>query len=415
MLLSYTLNSHTRAFLMKTYSSILLASLFLFNGCELSDKIDREVDRIKHQYSEYTGNEDERGERPFEIVYQSNESDVRAILSASCSSNQIPQYVYFSTPTDAHRRFHSATKNLISSPLPGTLKPYWDVRYINPITRYINNNDATHYPNHSLYTGLDARSGHNYITVGTSLSQTDASGSVVQNKCVDNVITAGANLNLYDAPDQSIAYGGPQSTFAYNFNKNSHISPWQANGDGNLMLQTSFDTPLYFNYGENYGGSISYGIILRNKRSGKLLNYIIGIYAAGDAWQKEKAGIRFDPTTNIIHVATVASKKSWWSTISLKSKSIQEIYSKENKTTKDDGKWPNFYRVNISYQNLLAVLNELKKSPPPSTENQDFGLHPEEWEITSLMLQFELEEDAGKAMLAGSFKGFSAYISHLPL
>jgi hypothetical protein len=400
---------------MKPYSSILLASLFLFSGCELTDKLDREVDRIKHQYSEYTGNEEDRGERPFEIVYQTDESDVRAILSASCTSNQTPQYVYFETPTDAHTQFYSATQNLISSPLPGTLKPYWDIRYLNPMSRYIYNSDASNYPNHALYTGLDARSGSNYTTIGTNLSQIDASGSVAQSKCVDNQIVAGTNLNLYDAPNQSIAYGGPQSTFAYNFSQNAHIAPWQANGDGNLMLQTSFDKPLYFNYGGNYGGSVSYGIILRNTRTGKLLNYIIGLYAAGDAWQKEKAGIRFDPTTNIVHVATVASKKSWWSTISLKSNAIQEVYSTENQTTKDDGIWPEFYRVNISYQNLLAVLNELKINPPASTENQDFGLQPEEWEITSIMLQYELEEDAGKAMLAGSFKGFSAYISHLPL
>ena len=390
-------------------------SLLILTNCELSDKIKREAERIKNQYDEYVGDKEKRGKRPFEVIYQQDEKAITPIVSPSCSANQVPKFIYFTTPTDAHQHYYSATKNLISYPQSGVLKPYWDIRYVNPVTPYIHNQEASHYPNHGQYTSLDARSGQNHITVGTSFSQTDASGGVAQSKCVDNQIVAGATINLFDAPEQLLTYAGPQSTFIYSFNKSSHINPWKTGGHGNLMMQASFDTPIYFNYGGNYGGSISFGLIMQNRRTGKLLNYIIGIYAAGQAWQKEKAGIRFDPTTNIVHVATVIHKDSWWSTISPKSQSIQEVFSIENKTTSDDGKWNNFFRANISYQNLLAVLNELKKNPPEAVAGQDFGLSPEDWDITSLMIQFELEEQEGKATLSGSFKGFGAYISNLPL
>ena len=144
------------------------------------------------------------------------------------------------------------------------------------------------------------------------------------------------------------------------------------------------------------------------------LNYVIGVYASGVAWKKEKSGIRFDPTTNVVHVATVIKKTSWWSTMSPNSKSIKEIASKTI-NTKDDGKWDDLYRTNISYQNLLAVLNELKTNPPAAVAGQDFGLSPEDWKVTLLAVQYELEEKGGKALLAGSFRGFEVSISQLPV
>jgi len=135
----------------------------------------------------------------------------------------------------------------------------------------------------------------------------------------------------------------------------------------------------------------------------------------GEAWQKEKAGIRFDPTTSIIHVATVIQADSWWTTISPRSKAIQEVFDTPNKTTKDDNTWNSFYRTNISYQNLLAVLNALKNNPPEEIAGQDFGSSPEDWEVTLIAVQYEIEEQGGKALLAGSFSGLEAYISENPL
>lgn len=389
--------------------------LFGFSGCEFADKVEREIDRIKNQYEEYTSDGKPRGEKPFTVVYQQNEDAKTAIISSSCSNNEVVQYTYYKTPSDAHRRFLLDTKNLLSYPGQSTLKPFWDMRYINPVSKYMNGGEYNFYPNHGERTGLDVRSGSRNVAVGTEASQTDIGAGVAQSECINGVLTAGTTINLFDAPEQYLNYAGPQSTFAYRIGSTSRTSPWRADKKGNLMIQAYFDKPLYFNYGNNLGGGVYMGLFIRNKKNGKHLNFVIGVYAAGTAWQEEKSGIKFDPTTNIVHVATVIKESSWWSTISPSSKSIQEVFSLDNEKTNDDGIWNNFYRVNISYQNLLAVLQELRSTPPSGAEGQDFGLNPEDWEITNIMVQYELEETGGKATFSGSFKGFEAYMSENPL
>lgn len=397
--------------------SILVIPLFiLFSlpSCDLVDKAEREYERIKHDYEEYI-DQDNRGARPFTVVYQQNENAKSSLILSQCSVNQIPKYIYFSTQLDAQQNIFNAIKNLYSYPSSGIFKPFWDIRYTNPVNTYIQENTATHYPDHSVLTGLDARSGTHNITVGSGLSQVDTAGVVGQSKCVEGVIAAGTTLNLYDAPEQALTYAGIANTFIYQIHPNNHVRPWKSNQKGNLMLQSFFDTPLYHNFEQNIGGSIAFNIFLYNPKIKKHLNYVIGIYAYGEAWQREKAGIRFDPTTNIIHVATVIKDASWWTTKSPKSKEIQEVFNIANKTTADDGKWNNFYRTNISYQNLLAVLNELKKNPPSEVAGQNFGLNPEDWEVTLLAVQYELEEQGGKASISGSFRGFESYLSEDPL
>jgi len=402
---------------------VSLIVLFALAGCKLSDdakakvkeKVEEEIERIKHQYNEYKGEKDDRGERPFEVVYQKDENAKTPIINSSCTTNQVAKHIYFQTQAEASNNIYSKLQNLYSYPSRGILRPVWDVRYTNPINLYINGNNGLKYPNHSKLTGLDARTGIHNTTVGTAYSKTNISGTVAQTKCVNGLIAAGLTLNLFDSPVQAITYAGPQSTFAYHMKLDSDISPWKENQKGNLIMQAYFDMPIYNNFETNIGGSVSFALFLYNKKIKKYLSYIITAYAFGEAWQKEKAGIRFDPTTNIIHVATVVKDSSWWSTISPKSKSIQEIFNTPNKKTKDDGKWNDFYRVNISYQNLLAVLNELKTNPPAEVAGQDFGLNPENWEVKLLAIQYELEEQGGKASLSGSFRGFEAYTSHLPL
>lgn len=399
--------------------------ILLFSGCDVGDKIKSEADRIEEKinaeierviekYDNYV-DPNERGERPFELVYQEDESNKNAIMTSACASNQIPKHVYFMTQQDAHANIFTATKNLISYPAQGVLKPYWDIRYINPVSQYINGQDGSNFPNHSELTGLDARSGINNTTVGTELSQVDASANVMQSECVNGSIAGGTTLNLFDSPEQVLTYAGIQSTFAYNIHTNNHIKPWQTDGSGNIFVQASFDTPIYNNFSSNIGGSVSFNIFLYNPKTKQHLNYVIGVYAMGEAWQQEKSGIRFDPTTNIIHVATVIHENSWWSTISPKSNTIREVFNQSDNKTSDDGQWNNFYRVNISYQNLLAVLKELNANPPEEVAGQSFGINPEEWEIIFLAIQYELEEQGGKALLSGSFNGFSAYTSELPL
>ena len=393
----------------------IIIAAFGLAGCDLSDKIEEEIDRVKNQYEEYTSDGDDRGERPFTVIYQTDENAKTALISSQCAYNESVKSTYYMTPTDAQNRFLLDTSNLISYPGVGALKPFWDVRYVNPVSQYINGADYPSLPNYSQHTGLDVRSGVSNVGFGTGVSQVDAGGGVAQAECIDGVLTAGTTINLYDAPEQFITYAGPQSTFAYRVGSTGVTSPWRADGKGNLMMQGNFDAPLYFNYEQNIGGGVYMGLFLRNKVTGRFLNYVIGVYASGTAWVTEKSGIKFDPTTNIVHVATVIKDTSWWSTISPSSKSIQEVFSVESKTTSDDNRWDDFYRVNISYQNLLAVLQELQNNLPAGAEGRDFGLSPQDWEVTSIMVQYELEETGGKAIFSGSFKGFEAYISEYPL
>lgn len=390
-------------------------TLLFLSGCELFDKIEREADRIKNQYEEFVGEGDTRGEKPFTVIYQQDENAKTSLISAACEGNDAVKYTYYQTPADAHARFLLDTQNLFSYPGISILKPFWDTRYVNSMSKYIDGGEYDFYPNHGERTGLDVRSGNRNIGIGTFASQTDVGAGVVQSECVNGMLAAGTTISLFDAPEQYLNYAGPQSTFSYRLGSTSRTSPWRADGKGNLMMQGYFDRPLYFNYGGNLGGGVYMGLFIRNKKNGKYLNYVIGLYAAGTAWQKEKSGIKFDPTTNIVHVATVVKESSWWSTISPKSKSIQEVFSKDNQKTNDDGRWNEFYRVNISYQNLLAVLQEIRSNPPEGTGGQDFGLSPEDWEVTNIMVQYELEETGGKATFSGSFRGFESYLSEYPL
>jgi hypothetical protein len=399
------------------YWLFALLPVLLLNGCDLGDKIEKEAKRIynkvKKKYEEYRGEDEQDQPRPFEVIYQSESGPKSPIILSQCNYNQSVRYVYFSNPSDAGRNFIRSTNGLVSRP-GAEMKPFWDIRYVNPVNAYIRGGDHSEYPDHAQYTGLDIRNGSNNIGIGTAASQVDASGGIAQSKCINGQIAAGALINLNDAPEQYIHYAGPQNTFVYRFDTSSHIAPWKSDGTGNLMLQASFDRPVYINFGGNIGGGVYFNVFMRNKRTGTFLNFVIGIYAAGDAWVKEKRGIQFDPTTNIVHVATVSSDNSWWSTKSPQSLPLQEITPGNQPSGSNNGQWPEFFRVNISYQNLLVVLQKLSETPPAGAEGRNFGQNPAEWEITTLMIQYELEEEGGKAILAGSFKGFEAYISQYP-
>jgi len=402
---------------MKQIIHITLASMVLMlSGCELWDKVEDQAKKLyeeaKKKYAEYHGDGNENEPKPFTVVYQTNPENKQVLISSACSSNQNVAYVYYATPADTVRVLHD-TQTFIS--YPGREKPFWDIRYTDPVRVIMHNGTYDHLPNHGTFTGLDTRRGVRNLAIGTDAATVDAGGGITQSECVNGLLAGGATINLFNAPEQTIYYGGPQSTFIYQIGNNPLSFPWKKDGTGNLALQAFFDTPIYLNYGNNIGGSVSFGLYLKNRRTGIVLNYIIGLYAAGEAWIKEKRGIQFDPTTHFVHVATVVSDESWWSTNSPNSKLITEIFPSPNKTTTDDGQWPDFFRVNIAYQNLKALLNELNTNPPTGAEGQNFGSDPSEWQVTAMMIQYELDEEGGKATLSGSFRGFEAYISQLPI
>ncbi|NPA50697.1 MAG: hypothetical protein GXO02_03605, partial [Epsilonproteobacteria bacterium] len=372
-------------------------------------------EKIKHVYEEVVDTA-KRGPKPFTITFQSESDPKSAFVTSSCTYNTKVDYVYYQTPSDAHARYYNDTRRFVSYPGSGqALKPFWDMRYTNSVSKYIDGGVHLEYADHSVNTGLDAREGIRNVEIGTSLAQINPDGAVAQAKCVNGSVAAGTIINLYDAPEQYLTYAGPQSSFKYILARSALTSPWKSDGSGNIMIQANFDEPIYHNFSNNIGGGVYFNLFLHNKRNGKLLNYVIGIYGIGEAWMKEKAGIRFDPTTGVIHVATVIKDSSWWCTKSPSSLEIQEVFNGPTRTNYDDGVWSEFYRVNIAYQNLLAVLKELKDNPPPEAAGEDFGLSPEDWEVTSIMIQYELEEEGGKAILAGSFKDFNAFISKNPL
>jgi hypothetical protein len=401
--------------LKRTFKLLLLPTLFLFHGCDwedVEDTVKEAIDDLKEKYEEYRGEGEQDKPKPFTVVYQANPNDRQVLISASCGANGTPAYVYYPTPADTVHVLGD-TYHYIS--YPGRQKPYWDIRYIAPVEAYIRNGTNLNAPDHSVYTGLDARSGINNIEVGTAAARNDAGGSVTQSVCIDNQLAGGVLINLNDAYEQSIYYGGPQSTLTYKIGNTPLASPWKPDGTGNLVLQASFNRPLYINYAQNEGGGVYFGLFLKNRRTGHVLNYVIALYATGDAWVKEKRGIQFDPTTGFVHVATVVSDKSWWSTKSPSSMEITPFVATNNTQRTAKHQWPDFFRVNVEYKNLKALLEELRKNPPAGAEGRDFGLDPSEWTITAVMLQYELEENGGKATMAGSFRGFEAYITKLPI
>lgn len=390
-----------------TRISLFLVALLL-SGCQLLDKLDAS----QEAQSDFTIQNTPTAQH---IDFQDPSARKRAIVTADCKFNESVNYKYYETPEEATADYFNDTKDLISNPGSGkALKPFWDIRYINRVQRYIYHETNLEIANHARLTGLDARSGKDNIEIGVDKSLVYADASVAQAKCVEgNVLAAGTSINLLDASDESITYAGPQSTFMYRIDS-TIASPWESNATGNLAIQAYFDRPVYNKYTNNKGGGVNFGLYLYNKKNGAQLNFIIGLYAAGGGWTTEQSDFKFDPTTNIVHVATVASDSSKWSTKSPQSQSIIQLKGDSTTTSQSRGKWNEFFRVNISYQNLLSVLQKLQTDKPAEVLGVDFGLSPQDWEVKSVFIQYELEENGGKALLSGSFKGFEAYASPKP-
>ena len=376
------------------------------------DQINSAIERAKAKYGELHGDGGAPEPKPFTVVFQDDPGQKNVLISSACGANHGSNYTYYGTIVDTRSALDDAY-GFVS--LPGNQTPFWDIRYTNPVTKYINGGTYDYYPNHSEFTGLDARSGDGNIVIGTEFSKVDAGGGIVQRKCINNTLAGGTTVNLNDAPEQSINYGGPQSNFIYQIGKSPLSSPWKSDETGNLVLQGNIERPMYIKYGENTGGGVSFGLFLRNKNNGLIINYVIGIYAAGESWAQERRGILFDTSSGLVHVASVVSDDSWWITKSPSSQSISEVLPSKSTQATDTAPWNTFYRINIAYQNFHALLQELAQNPPKGGTGQNYGQRPEDWEVLSIMVQYELEEAGGKASLSGSFRGFEAYTSQYPI
>ena len=349
-----------------------------------------------------------------QLITQPQPDVLIPIISASCSANESVKHVYYERMIDAHTNYFVDIQDLVTIPGTTSGKPYWDIRYVNPITKYMDGGDYSYFANHGEFTGLDTRTGIDNLAFGTYASTGDSSGSIAQAECIGGAITAGTTINLYDTPGQELLYSGPQTTFAYRLGSAPQTSPWNADGTGNLMIQAFFDRPLYADYGGNYGGGVNIGFFLKNKITDKHINFVISAYGIGEDFSSAKLNesreILFDPTTQVVHVDTVFKDGTIYSTKSQYSRTTELVTSDHDKRTSDDGKWENFFRVNVSYQNLMSVLQKSQE------QGWAYDLHPEDWEVTSMMIQFELEEEGGgKAILSGSFQSFEVYSTINPM
>jgi len=362
---------------MKFYKYFIPAiALFFLNGCEAFDEMFKFESKKKIM---------------IDISFQKENDPKTNLISSKCKYNSKPNYIYYKTPYEAKENYFKDTKRYISK--KENLKPFWDIRYIDEVKNYNNKNDYN-------------------LLIKTDSFNIDDNSNLISSKCENGVLTGKIRLNLFEAPEQNIEYAGPQATLMYKFDGN--IKPWDETGYGNLMIQSYFSNPIYKKFDKNIGGSINFGIFLYNKKLNKEINYIIGIYSLGNAWYNEQAQLKYDPTNNIVHVATVIDNQTFWSTKSPKSEFTLKIKNSLN-NTKNSKDINHFYRVNITYQNLKEVLEELKINPPAEISGEDFGTNPADWQVKSIYLQYELEEEGGKAILSDSFKGFEAYISKLPL
>ncbi len=371
-------------------------AIFFLNGCEFFDEM---------------FNFDSQQERIINNIQFQKESDPKSVIVTSkCKYNKRASYIYYKTPSDID--YHNYYKKIDSlSSTPTKEKPFWDIRYVNKIYNYTNSNQLDEL---SKKISFSLPNNSNSTLFGTNYLLNSKDANLVTTKCEDGVITSKATLNLLDTPNQYIEYGGPQSSFKYII-KNSNLSkPWSSDKTGNLMIQASFNKPEYKRYEQNMGGTISFGFIIHNKKLNKYISYVIGVYAAGDAWLEERAKLHYDTSTGFIHVATTIDNGTWWSTKSPKSELSVRVKGTPEEI-KNDRDFRHFFRVNITYNNIKAILRELKNNPPIEASGEDFGLNPEDWQVTSIFIQFELEEEGGNAILSTSFKGFEAYKSKLPL
>jgi len=344
---------------------------------------------------------------------------VTPIISAQCASNNNVDYIAYSHPDEATASifYDLNRKNLYSS--ISSLKPYWDIRSVNHVSKYINGGSYA-YPNQGQFTGLDVNRGYKNIGIGTEISEYAAGGSIAQSECVNGYLAGGALINRFDAPSQSITYGGQAMTFSYTFERNP-INVWNSNKTGNLMIQGQFEKPWYYNYdGKNAGGEVNIIAYMHNSKTGKLFSYVISVYRTTQ--KIEEKPVQFDTSTNIPHASTMIANGTRYVTKSTFSKSTQR--SRGATLVSDDNTWNDFYRVNISYTNMKNALksaaNTKDKKGIEADNAQLFAsnpanLNPANWDVTSIGLQYEIYNSGVGSSLAGSFRAFEAYSTSQPI
>ena len=336
------------------------------------------------------------------VLIQSTFASEQPVVSPYCWNNQDIKYLYYQTPAVAHLHYLNDIWSHKTTPSSNTFKPIWDLRYVNSSSPLY---DAA---NHSVYTGLDTRDGYEASSFGTSISRWNHGGSIVQTKCINGLLAAGTIVNLWDSPSKSIKDGGPQSSFVYHL---IGVYPWK--DYRNLRLQANFDLPIYYKGAGNTGGNINFILYMHNKYTDKSFSYVIPIFGYGDGYSTKDKKKKIDSNTDIGWVtAPIISEEDGSryvtrSQYSIKTRNINPNI--QSNPTSDDGRWPYFFRANISYNNFNKALSENGFSIKDNQLNA-----PQYWETTLIGIQYEIEEEGGYGSISGSFYGLRADITDRP-
>lgn len=320
------------------------------------------------------------------------------LTSSDCTTanSEVQGLVYAQSPSSIPPGGFPEMVNWVTIPLnrAGTImKPYLDFRYVNPVA------PRSNFVNHLPYSGISS-TGAEGKAWGTAASVVDASGALMQYKCVNGFLVAGGMINGFDSPSQSITYGGPQGTLSYLFagNISNAPSPWRSTGTGNLMMQGQFSMPFRFS-ADNVGGADGGFNIFMRKKTGtpEHLNFVISTHRSYDLIEDPK--LHIDPTTNAVHISTLAADGTKWVTNSPFGKSAQGMRN----TLLGAESWPDFYRVNISYYNMAMVLQAAGKTSKP-----------EDWVVTAASVQYEFT-GSNQQSLGFSVRAFELFQSDAPL
>ena len=185
----------------------------------------------------------------------------------------------------------------------------------------------------------------------------------------------------------NVVFGGPNSTLVYRF-QDKHF-PWK--NKTNLMMQVEFDSNSYENLDTNNGGTVCFNFFARNVNTGHRINYVINIFSYGQGRTYEVDKVLYDPSTDTHFINSVLKPGTEYTTLS----DISNIINDDN----------GLFRVNVSAANFNKALQDMEG---------DNGT-AEDWYLTFIGMQFELEEEKGNGLLDGKFRKFKSYITTSPM
>lgn len=331
------------------------------------------------------------------------------LVSANCSTNQVQNVAYFSSPPPNVDKKVSIPMNVASMPLNPVnlpMAPYWDFRYVNSVSA----SPLSQYGNHLPYSGINSTTSSQSPAWGTAASVVDPSGSLVQYKCINGYLAVSAMVNGWDTiTPWPAVFGGPAASWTYQFlgadgttGQNTAATPWNSDGSGNLMLQGLFIRPFYYSAVGIPGAEVNFNVFLSNKDAlSKTINFVISVYRSnGDLTEDSVIGTDF--TTHSFYVSTLVKDGTQYVTRSPYS-NLATTMTGNTLTTES---WPYFYRVNITYANLRNVLTKI----PGNSNGEIYGLNPADWKVTNIAVQTEITGSRYQSV-GSSVRAFEVYSS----